>query len=233
MINLLFALLAPHECLGCKRQGHVLCLACAQDLRLAVERCYLCQRASVGGLTCVSCRKNNPLHVTRALLRYETLAKQVVWLLKFQHTRAAAADIAALLVPLLQNYTAEFYITHAPTANSRIRTRGYDQAQLIARRLARQLPLATYAPLVARLSNNRQVGARRSQRFEQQAHAFRPTRRLPPGSHVVIIDDVITTGATLAAVARALHAAGAARIEALTFAQAPGSAIITPVIDRH
>jgi ComF family protein len=229
MINLLFALLAPHECLDCRREGFVLCPVCAQRLHPAIERCYLCQRASLGGLTCASCRQNTPLYATRALLRYETLAKQIVWMLKFQHTRAAATDIAALLVPLLQNYTADFYITHAPTANSRIRSRGYDQAQLIARQLARHLPRATYAPLVARVGKGRQVGTNRAQRFQQQAHAFRPLRLLPSGSRVVIIDDVITTGATLEAMALVLRQAGAAHIEALTFAQTPSSAIITPV----
>jgi len=213
----LFAFLAPHECLGCGREGHVICALCAAKLRPAVARCYRCQAKSPDGMTCPDCKKHTPLQAVHSLLRYESLAKEAVWLLKFQHARAAAIDIGRLLAPLMDQ--PHVYITHAPTATSRVRSRGYDQARLIAIALARCNQL-TYAPLLARLGKTRQVGTSRQQRFEQQQHAFRVTRALPPGCKVVIVDDVITTGATLEAASRALHKAGAVHIEAITFAQA-------------
>jgi ComF family protein len=111
-------------------------------------------------------------------------------------------------------------VVPVPTATDRRRRRGYDQATLIARALARRQDLA-HVPCLRRLGRAHQVGAGRAQRLAQLAGAFvvvRPDRIR--GKHVVLVDDVITTGATFEAAARALHQAGAARVSAVTFARA-------------
>jgi ComF family protein len=111
-------------------------------------------------------------------------------------------------------------IVHVPTASSRVRRRGYDQARLLARAISKHTGLP-HRPLLTRMGQHHQVGARREQRVTQLASAFRVSNPKPvDGNHIILIDDVLTTGATLEAAARALKAAGAKRVDGLVFAQA-------------
>jgi ComF family protein len=105
-----------------------------------------------------------------------------------------------------------------PTATSRVRARGYDQSKLLARAVARRQSLPVLNCL-ARHGQTHQVGATRQQRLSQLSTAFRVIRpaRLA-GRHVILVDDVTTTGATLELAAQKLLAAGARRVDAVTFA---------------
>jgi ComF family protein len=145
----------------------------------------------------------------------------LVWKLKFGRARAAADEIAAILAERTAfNDPSAVIITHVPTATNRVRQRGYDQAALIAKALASRHGIA-YTPLLLRQGKHKQVGASRTARVSQLQQAFSPVRRKHiAGTHVVIVDDVVTTGATLTAAAAALKAAGARKVEAIVFAQA-------------
>jgi ComF family protein len=108
-----------------------------------------------------------------------------------------------------------------PTAAARARRRGYDQARLLARELSRRTGLP-YLDCLARHGNAHQVGASGGTRRSQLQGVFRvtvPGARLR-GARLVLIDDVMTTGATLEAAAAALTRAGAAHMEGLVFARA-------------
>ncbi|HEX3568543.1 MAG TPA: phosphoribosyltransferase family protein [Candidatus Saccharimonadales bacterium] len=139
--------------------------------------------------------------------------------LKFARAQAAAADIAMQMAHLHADM-APTVITHLPTASRRIRLRGYDQSALIARSLAQQLRIP-YIPLLIRMSQHRQVGESRAARQAAARNLFRAkTMPLVRRAHVLVVDDVITTGASLEAAASVLRAAGAARVDAITFAAA-------------
>ena len=221
MLEKLLTIIAPHECLGCGREGRLLCGNCAEDLPPAVSRCYRCQRATAGFRTCRSC-KASPLHAAHAAVRYEDegLSRAVVWRLKFERAKAAAGDIAPLLpLPPIVGDRAQLLV-HVPTATSRTRQRGYDQADLIARHVS-TLSGVPHVAALARLGQHRQVGTSGETRRRQLRGAFRVTQpALVSGKHIVLIDDVVTSGATLEAAAHALKQAGAWRVDAAVFAQA-------------
>ena len=217
LLDKIVSTFAPYDCLGCGIEGSLLCGDCLALFGQLPERCYRCRKLSPGNKTCNSCRSSSVLRVVEASTTYEFIAKELVWQLKFQGAQAAANQIAQFMASLLS--TEGVVLVHVPTASSRVRQRGYDQAMLIAKALSRQTGLPHRTSL-GRLGQHHQVGMGREQRVTQLAKAFRVLR---PGSvagkHIVLIDDVLTTGATLEAAARALKAAGAKHVDALVFAQ--------------
>jgi len=217
LLQTLLAKLAPYECLGCAAEGRLLCLNCAASLSRLPERCYRCRRLSVGNKTCASCRSKSNLYAVRAATNYSGLAKELVWRLKFSGAQLAAQEMAALM-RLPSNEP--IVLVPIPTATSRRRRRGYDQAYLLAKAVARQYHLS-YGTYLRRSGQQHQVGASRQQRITQLQTAYRciAPQRIA-GAHVLLVDDVLTTGATLEATAKVLKQAGAKRVSALVFAQA-------------
>jgi ComF family protein len=150
---------------------------------------------------------------------YADLAKEVIHRLKFERAQAVAADVAAVLASgiVLDDITC---ITYVPTAPGRIRSRGYDQAALMAKAISRRTGLPCYA-LLARKGSQRQVGQGRIARHQQMQDAFYARNAgMARGKHILLIDDVLTTGATCEAAARVLLQSGARRVSAAVFAAA-------------
>jgi predicted amidophosphoribosyltransferase len=98
-----------------------------------------------------------------------------------------------------------------PTITPHIRERGYDHTLLVARFVAhkRKLPLT---PLLSRQTNTMQRGASKSLRRKQAAHAFMLRGYIDPSLTYLLLDDIVTTGATLDAAAKMLKEAGAKHV---------------------
>lgn len=110
-------------------------------------------------------------------------------------------------------------MTFVPTATSRQRSRGYDQSELIAKTLSKQKGV-NFVPTLGRLGQSRQVGSTRAKRFSQAEQMFFALKSDKiKGAHVVIVDDIVTTGASLEAAAKILRKAGAKQVSAVVFAQ--------------
>lgn len=148
---------------------------------------------------------------------YQKTAAELVKRLKFDRAAAAAKLLAAAISDTIPPLPPQTVVSHIPTASRRIRQRGYDQAALIAKHLAKQRRLP-YRPLLKRTGQSRQVGANRSQRASQLDGAFTVrTTKLP--EMALLVDDVLTTGATIEAAATALKKAGVTTVHAALFAQ--------------
>jgi predicted amidophosphoribosyltransferase len=147
---------------------------------------------------------------------YEGAPRRLITALKFAKrlplAEVAAAAIAARAGPELQAGA----LVPVPPDPWRLRTRGFDPAAEIARALARRLDLPL-APCLARRHSARQTGRVRAQRL-----SARPDVRAtgPPPADAVLLDDVVTTGATLSACAEALRVANCTRVLAVAFARA-------------
>jgi ComF family protein len=192
---------------------------CTRRLTPVAPMCYRCRELTDSGKTCPTCRAHSDLFAVRAVAVYQGVAKDLVWQLKFKGAQAAATEIAATMARFAP-HSPEYVLVPASTATSRVRQRGFDQATLIARELARKTGLP-FSRALRRSGQHHQVGANRAQRLIQLQHAYRVVAtHTVQGKHVILIDDVLTTGATLEAAAKALKAAGAKRVSALVFARA-------------
>jgi ComF family protein len=220
LLERLIGIVAPYDCISCGDEGSLLCAWCMPDACTALpDRCYRCHKLSRDSKVCAACRRKSPLAHVWVRTDYGGLAKQLIHELKFERAAAAAEPVATLIAESLPYFGEKTIITHIPTASSRYRQRGYDQAELIAKRVA-HIKEVRYLPLLARQGQSRQVGAKRAQRLTQLEQAFRAkSPYIIMNAEVVLIDDIVTTGATLEAAARVLKAAGAKRVSAAVFAQ--------------
>jgi competence protein ComFC len=221
ILEKLIAVLTPLECLSCGREDNILCNYCAALFADIPERCYKCRKVSEAFNTCLSCRNTSRLRQVRVVTEYESIAKELVWQLKFAGTQSAAVVMAAQMSRqvLAMNISPGSIIVPVPTTTSRARQRGYDQAKLLARHIARQCELP-YLDCLGRTGKVHQIGASRSNRLKQLKSVFYVANihRIKK-AHIVLIDDVTTTGATLEAAAHVLKQANAASVGAVCFAQ--------------
>lgn len=218
IIDQLLALFVPHRCLGCGEEGALVCRACADSFEPPAACCVRCQRPSAHSSTCDACRPLTALTAATAATAYSGLSRDLLWRLKSAGAQAAAREMANFMAVATEVNCD--YIVPVPTTSSRVRERGYDQAKLLAREISRRTHLP-YLDCLVRAGRAHQVGAGREQRLRQLSGAFHVQKASRvAGARLLLVDDVLTTGATLCAAAEALQRAGAARIEAITFARA-------------
>jgi predicted amidophosphoribosyltransferase len=151
----------------------------------------------------------------RALLTYDHRARASIIGLKNRDRRALVSEMADGLAALVPGDPG-LVVTWAPTSGARRRHRGFDQAELLARAVARRRRLPVRQLLVRR-PGTPQAGQAMGERWRHPG--FSPSTRAP--EVVLVIDDVATTGATLAAAAAALHRAGTRVVHGLVVAASP------------
>ena len=213
----------PQVCTLCMASAGdaLLCGACAADMPRVIAACPRCALPSPLALTCGRCLARPPAHeATIAAWRYAFPADRLLHAFKYDGRLALAEPLAIALADavLQRNGPLPDRLIALPLAPPRQRARGFNHAQEIARRVAQR----TSVPLVAALRRVRdsrpQAGLALAARASNVRNAFVPTARLD-GLAVAIVDDVMTTGATLSAAAKAARAAGARRVEAWVVAR--------------
>lgn len=169
-----------------------------------------------------------PAHVWVAVV-YRGVAARLVYKYKFDHQRQLAEFMAAQIVDVLnavvstESVNTQFgnnvLVVPVPTATKRTRERGFDHSKLLARQLATSLGLQ-YADVLGRIGQKSQVGASRHDRISQSKNEYYiKTPRLVSGYKIILVDDVVTTGATLIACSKVLRASGALSVDAAVFAK--------------
>ena len=153
----------------------------------------------------------------RQALEYDHSVARLMSALKDSRRRALVAPIVALMDEVLDRPPDGAVLVPVPLARTRLAERGFNQASLLAAALGSAWHTPVAHALVRADDGMQQRGASRSARAGQVAGAFAAMGTAP--HHAVIVDDVLTTGATLTAAARALRRAGCARVGAVTTAR--------------
>jgi ComF family protein len=166
----------------------------------------------------------SPLSGHQAAGLYTGNLRRAIQRLKYKATpsyaRRLAAPLALLMAEAFQRTGWQpTHLVALPLHSEREQKRGYNQSALLAEALSARLHLPTAPSMVIRTRDTRpQVGLSLNARQKNVADAFRATPTLAAGARILLLDDVITTGATLRACAAALCAAGAVAVWALTLA---------------
>lgn len=232
------------------------CMACDEPVRQPRSLCGPCWSAmpAISGTACRQCgiplpiewqaethclaclKEPPPFHEARAPYLYEGPARQLV--LRFKHGRERWAEPMAIAMHRAAPGWLEpnRLLVPVPLHRWRIAARGYNQALVLARALAKLSPAEVAPDWLLRVKNTPSTsGMKRAQRQRNVVGAFRVRPEARPrlqGRHVVLIDDVMTTGATAAACARVLRRAGAARVDVLTYARVARAAV-TPYLEGN
>ena len=217
--------LLPARCLVCAEpgsRGQDLCVACRTDLPFNTLACARCALPLPAAGLCGAClRQPPPFTAGRAVLVYRFPADRLLPRLKFQGDLAAGRLLSQLMVEVLADAPRPDALVPLPLHPSRLRQRGYDQALELARPVARALGLPLRTDLLRRVratAPQSELDAASRRHNVRSAFAAR-AGNLP--RHVALVDDVMTTGATLAEASRALLRVGVARVDLWVAARVP------------
>jgi ComF family protein len=212
------AMLVP-RCLLCGERGangRDLCANCRDSLPWNATACIQCAIPLPHPGTCGACLQSPPpLAATRAAFVYGFPLDRLVPRFKFHHDLAAGRLLAELMAESLANADRPEALVPVPLHAARLRRRGYDQAVELSKGLARALDIPLLTDALSRTRDTApqsELDATARQRNLKNAFAVPDPTALP--GHVVLIDDVMTTGATLHAAAKTLRKAGVSRVDA-------------------
>ena len=215
-------LLLPLSCIVCGRDGRFLCPTCEPELPALKEPyCSVCAATGAVGLCdwCASSRSGMDRVIAPYLM--DGPVREMVHRLKYNNLRAAAPYVAKLMASHLESRSvAADLLAPVPLHPRRERSRGYNQAELLAKEIAKTTGLS-FEPdvFVRRTDTTPQVELKdRHERRRNIVGAFECRTDLA-GKSVLLVDDVVTTGGTASACAFALKARGASRVFVLALAR--------------
>lgn len=218
MLDTILAQIAPHRCLICDRMADGLCLECKDSIQpMALTTCCHC-RQPLHHSKCTHCQLADVAQYVP--YRYDGVVQLLLQAYKFSPVRAYSRAIAQLLADHIPHSSCKPVYIPTPSSPERVRQRGFDHIADIVRHLKKS-HYADAKPLLRRIKKFRQVGATRDQRFAQAHSAFICPTLLSPDATYIIVDDVITTGATMCAQVAALRQAGARQIAIAAIAYQP------------
>jgi len=217
----------PPRCAGCGTivpDVHSFCAECWTQVEFLGETgCDCCglPLEATEQTICARCLAIPPrIARTRAAVAYGDLPRSLAIRLKYGRKVAIARTMAHYMSPLVRPQD-EAILVPVPLHRTRLWTRGFNQSALVARELSRRLKIAADPLLIRRIRRTPPLkGMSPIQRRKTVAGAFRVSDKAAvQGKTVILVDDVLTTGSTAEACARALKRAGAARIELVSWAR--------------
>lgn len=205
----LLDVLLPPSCAGCGRYGSLLCAACRASFRSASPVAVTFVQADPGIVV------GEALIAAIAAFRYEAALRGALQRLKYGGAARLAQPLAMAALPAfrrLLDLSGALPLIPVPVHPDRLRERGYNQAALLAHTLARATGLPMLEPVVRTLATTKQHRLDRAGRLRNLRGAFSMAAGARPPPAAILVDDILTTSATLEACAGVLRAAGTAEV---------------------
>ena len=219
-------LLYPKICEGCGRVGRYLCETCRinQVEYMWGNVCHVCKQEVITGLTHLDCKEYSYLDGAVSIAKYIGVIESLIKEAKYQFAKDILEELVDLLAKKVLEHRALFEggsITYVPATHYRQNWRGFNQSQVLAELLAAKLELSCL-PILKRAGNTiAQAKLNRVDRLRNLQNVFKLNSKLnvyPLPSKVIIVDDVITKGATLEQCAKVFRQNGVNKIYGLTIA---------------
>lgn len=226
----LLSIVFPPVCAGCRVSGTWMCRHCVElmpllDPATVCPTCGAPDMDTTGG-TCDHCRDwRGEVRALRSYAVHDSVMREAVHRLKYEGESARAQWAGPLLAGVVRSAGWQVdVIVPVPLHARRLRKRGYNQADVLARETARVLGVPASSRLMRVRDTRSQVGLDPGERRENVRQAFQASPLLA-AARVLLIDDVVTTGATLHACAEAMREVGATDVVAVTLARAVDHAL--------
>jgi ComF family protein len=219
-LNLFF----PQKCLGCGEEGELICQTCRQSLpRVVHPICPRCGRPQSSGIVCPVCVSwQCSIDGIRSPLKFEGVVREAIHQLKYKNLRTLARPLASVIGEYFTRYPLPIQLlVPVPLHRKRLRERGYNQSALLANELGKLVNLPVKHDYLVRTKYVLPQAKTRSveERRQNVRSAFSCGNANLPHKHILLIDDVSTSGATLDACALALKSAGAISVWGLVVAR--------------
>ena len=225
----------PPQCLGCAeilhpQNGKIFCPACKEKIKFITgDICPVCGTifpdSPAKNHLCGNCLENKTyFSCARAVVSYETIILHAIHQFKYGNNISVGALLASFMADFSfqdVNFTDYSLIVPVPLHIKRLRDRGFNQALILARAIAkkRQIPV-NFSMLKRHKFTLTQTGLNKTERKQNIKGAFEVSdKKIIAGKNVILVDDVCTTGATINECAKTLLKAGAQKVTVLTLAR--------------
>jgi competence protein ComFC len=226
----LFGLLFPKRCVCCRKTGHYLCEKCFSYLSFDVKSlCLYCDRPSYNSLTHPVCKGKYTIDGCFSAVSYNKTAKKLIYSFKY---KPYIKDLRTLLSELFYESIIQkeefmtllakgnWTIVPIPLSGLKLRKRGYNQAEILSFELSKRLSIPEMSLLARAKDTKSQFKLSKEKRRENIKGAFIINRKQTINNHnILLVDDVVTSGATLLEAANILKRNGAKKVIGLTLAR--------------
>lgn len=232
MLDFFVSLLYPKKCVGCKKNGAYICDNCFAGIDfLQFQVCCVCQKGSIDGLTHPKCKTSYSLDGIISSIAYKGIVKKLLYQFKY---RPFLSDLKIILGKLFyegliqQEAFINFldaknvWITSVPLHSNRLKKRGYNQSELLAKELSIKLEIPYLSNVLVRQKHTKpQFELKKEERKKNMLGAFSINQKFGgeiKGKRIILVDDIATTGATLRECGKILKKSGAGKVLGVTLA---------------
>lgn len=222
--------LFPKYCVNCKKLGSYLCDNCFAFISFDEGNvCLVCNKASINGLTHPVCRRSYIIDGVFSALLYKTTVKKLVYSFKY---KPYVSDLANLMADLfyegiiqkeqfMKFLDKKPVFTSIPLHSSKLKSRGYNHANILGLNLAKKFNLEHKEMLIRVKKTTSQFGLDRKQRQKNIRNAFdlAPNISISKHPNILLVDDILTTGTTMLEAAKVLKKGGAKAVFGLALAR--------------